>query len=106
MSTTVTVEANERAAALGLMDPFGARKPEASGAPRLATFTGKRIGLLDNRKGNADHLLQAIANRLQSQYGVGAVIIRQKATYSRQASPEILEELARDADFVIAAIGD
>jgi hypothetical protein len=106
MTTAVTTNARQRAEALGLIDPFGAQKPEASGAPRLATFEGKRIGLLDNRKGNADHLLQALASRLQTQYGAGEVIIRQKATYSRQAQPEILEELARDADFVIAAIGD
>lgn len=106
MSTTVITEARDRASALGLLDPFGAPKPEASGAPRLDTFAGKRIGLLDNRKGNADHLLHAIATRLQTQYGAGDVIVRQKATYSRQAQPEILEELARDTDFVIAAIGD
>lgn len=99
-------DARQRADALGLVDPFGARKPDAAGAPRLDTFKGKRIGLLDNRKGNADHLLHAIATRLQTQYGAGEVILRQKATYSRQAQPEILEQLARDADFVIAAIGD
>jgi hypothetical protein len=103
---TTTTEARTRADALGLVDPFGARKPESSGAPRLDTLACKRIGLLDNRKGNADHLLQAIASRLQTQYGAGEVIIRQKATYSRQAQPEILEQLAREAEFVIAAIGD
>jgi len=103
--TTIT-QAQERASSLGLIDPFGAMKAEASGAPRLDTFAGKRIGLLDNRKGNADHLLQALASRLQTQYGAAEIILRQKATYSRQAQPEILEQLARDADFVIAAIGD
>lgn len=106
MSTIAMTEARDRASALGLMDPFGDPKPEASGAPRLATLAGKRIGLLDNRKGNADHLLRAIATRLQTQYGAADVVMRQKATYSRQAQPEILEELARDTDFVIAAIGD
>lgn len=99
-------DARTRAEALGLLDPFGARKPDATGAKRLDTFEGKRIGLLDNRKGNADHLLHAIATRLQTQYGAGEIVLRQKATYSRQAQPEILEQLAREAEFVIAAIGD
>lgn len=97
----------ERIRCLGLLDPTD---PEVlqrcTLAPRLTELHGKVGGFLDNRKQNANILLERMAARLTAEYGLADAVHRAKFIYSRVADPAIIDELAERCDFVVAAIGD
>ena len=95
-----------RIAALGLVDPTDRQEePERRPAAPLETLEGLRGGFLDNRKGNADVILEAIRQRLAGQYGLQDTLVRSKWVFSAPAAPEIIDELA-ECDFVVTAVGD
>lgn len=75
-----------------------------AGAARLATLQGKRIGLLDNIKHNAEYLLQELGERLRAEHGCDVRLVKKK-TYTKFAAPAVLASLA-DCDAVVTAIGD
>ncbi len=86
-------------------------KPEAPAravtgklSPRLRGLDGVRVGILDNSKGNADHLLRDVVEGLQA-HGARLVIARSKPHASYPAAAEVLDELAREADCVVTAMG-
>jgi hypothetical protein len=88
-------------------------KPEAPARPmtgkltrRLPALEGLRLGVLYNSKANGDHLLRDIAESLETTYGLRLAIWRQKPAASFGATEEILDELAREADLVVTAMGD
>jgi hypothetical protein len=92
---------------LGLLDPTDPEVLQGRAlAPRLTELRGKIGGFLDNRKQNANLLLERIAERLTEQFGLAAAIHRAKFIYSRVAEPAIVDELAERCDFVVTAIGD
>jgi hypothetical protein len=92
---------------LGLLDPTDQEMLQRRTlAPRLTELRGKVGGFLDNRKQNANVLLERIAARLCHEYGVAEAIHRAKFIYSRVAAPALIDELAERCDFVVAAIGD
>ena len=96
----------ERLVELGLVDPTHRPAPQRRAAPRLDTLRGKRGALLDNRKGNADRLLEAIGSLLVERYDVGEVDAVNKFIYSRRADPQVIDDIVRDYDFVVTAVGD
>ena len=65
-----------------------------------------RLGVLDNSKSNADHLLRMITEGLQGELPVAKVVATRKASVSLPAPREIIEELASECDFVVSAMGD
>lgn len=67
---------------------------------------GLRIGFLDNSKSNADHLLQFLLDATRERMPVENVIKRRKPAASRPAEAAVVEDLAREADFVLSAMGD
>jgi len=67
---------------------------------------GIRLGILDNSKANADHLLQLIVEGVKKEFTVDSVVIKRKPTSSRPATDQVLDELAKDADLVISAMAD
>jgi hypothetical protein len=75
-------------------------------AGRLETLEGVTLGLLDNAKPNANHLLHAIAERLQWEYGVARVIEFSKSISGVPASPEAVEALAKECAVVLTVSGD
>ncbi|MBI3966931.1 MAG: hypothetical protein HY329_14960 [Chloroflexi bacterium] len=75
-------------------------------APRLDSLKGKRVGLLDNTKGNVDVILQTVADVLVREYGAAESVFRSKYVYSRRAEPALLDDLAATCDLVITAVGD
>ena len=104
MSTTTDLAS--RIAALGLVDPTDRQEePERRPATPLETLDGLTGGFLDNRKGNADVILEAIRQRLVDSYGVSESVVRSKWVFSAPAAPEIIDELA-ECDFVVTAVGD
>jgi hypothetical protein len=68
--------------------------------------SGIRLGVLDNSKGNADHLLNLIVEGVKSEFKVDSVVVRRKPASSRPATDEVLDELAREADLVVSAMAD
>jgi hypothetical protein len=100
-------EIQEKIRRLGLLDPTD---PEVlqrrTLAPRLTELRGKVGGFLDNRKQNANVLLERLSARLIKEYGVVEALHRAKFIYSRVAESAIIEALAERCDFVITAIGD
>jgi hypothetical protein len=63
-------------------------------APRLTSLQGKRIGILDNGKANADVLMLAMAKILQERYGAGEIVKREKPV-AGPPRPEVLDALAQ-----------
>ncbi len=75
-------------------------------APRPVDLRGKRLGLLDNSKANSDVILRAIARILTEEFEFAEVFYAKKHSPSLPPHPEVLEDLHRRADVVIAGIGD
>lgn len=67
---------------------------------------GIRLGVLDNSKGNADHLLNLIVEGVKKEFNVESVLIKRKPTSSRPATDEVLDELAKETDLVVSAMAD
>jgi hypothetical protein len=63
-------------------------------APRLPSLQGKRIGILDNGKANADVLMLAVARILQERHGAGEIVKREKPV-AGPPKPEVLDALAQ-----------
>jgi hypothetical protein len=67
---------------------------------------GIRLGVLDNSKGNADHLLKFIVESMKESVPVTSVVSLRKPSVSRPATAEVLDQLAREADVVVSAMAD
>jgi hypothetical protein len=90
-----------------LLDPTA--KPhddEKSLAQRHADLHGKRVGILDNTKSNADILMKRMATILCEQYGATEVVYRRKAHAAIGATNELLNEIAETCDLVLLGSGD
>jgi hypothetical protein len=72
----------------------------------LKTGRGIRLGVLDNSKANADHLLNLIVEGVKKEFKVDSVVIKRKPASSRPATEEILDDLAKEADLVVSAMAD
>ena len=79
---------------------------EVSTAVRPASLDGKILGVLDNAKPNSDRILHEVARLLGIKYKVVRVVERRKPNASRGAPKELLDELAREAQFVVTGVGD
>ena len=75
-------------------------------AQRSVSHKGIRLGVLDNSKGNADHLLKMIVDGVRAQVPLASVYFARKPFVSMAAPPETLDQLALEADVVISAMAD
>ena len=73
---------------------------------RTLGSAGIRLGILDNSKANADHLLNLIIEGVKKEFKVDSVVIKRKPTSSRPATDQVLDDLAKEADLVISAMAD
>lgn len=78
----------------------------ATGRQRDLRLDGVRLGVLDNSKGNADHLLKFIVEGLREQIKIASIVSLRKPSPSIPADKAVLDELAEQADCVISAMGD
>ena len=67
---------------------------------------GLRLGVLDNSKANADHLLSLIVEGVKKEFKVDSVLVKRKPASSAPAAKEMLDELAKEADLVVSAMAD
>ena len=79
---------------------------EAAGAQREASSGGLRIGVLDNSKSNADHLLKMIIEGVGRHMPVASVVSLRKANPSTPAPKAMLDQIEVEADFVVSAMAD
>ena len=73
---------------------------------RKAGESGLRLGVLDNSKGNADHLLRFIVEGVRAALPVASVVALRKDSVSLPAPGPILDQLATESDFVVTAMAD
>ena len=78
----------------------------AAKAQRKFAQGGLRLGILDNSKGNADHLLKFLIDGVKAAVPVASVVTLRKGSVSLPAPNEILDQLAAETDFVVSAMGD
>jgi hypothetical protein len=75
-------------------------------ASRTVSDQGIRLGVLDNSKGNADHLLNLIIEGVKKEFKVTSVAMKRKPASSAPATTKILDELEKEADVVVSAMAD
>jgi hypothetical protein len=88
------------------IDPTaGSGKAKVALAPRPMDLAGKVIGLLDNTKEQADIILQTVGDALRERHGVARVVIRRKEHYSKPATNALIDDLAKEVQLAVAAVG-
>ena len=75
-------------------------------APRKPKLEGLRLGVLDNAKWNANKLLRGASTALGEDIKFAAVNYYVKQSFSKDAAPDLIAQIARDNDIVLTAIGD
>ena len=91
---------------LGFIDPTaGGGKAKIALAARPMDLAGKVVGLLDNTKEQGTLILETIGNALRERYGVARVVIRSKEHYSKPASDALIDEMVKEVQVAIAAVG-
>jgi hypothetical protein len=95
------------AATIRLFDPTAPRAVATPGSEsRGLNLTGAVVGFIDNAKPNFHHLVDDLAELLQSRHGVARVVRRRKPSASIPADPAVIAALAAECDVVIAGSGD
>lgn len=90
-----------------LLDPTIEQPKQAiSYVPRPASLEGKRVALIENTKFNSDRLLQKIGDILVKEYGAAGTRMWRKRNSSVPAHDEIIEEVRKTGDVMVAGIGD
>jgi hypothetical protein len=74
--------------------------------PRPGSLEGKRVALIENTKFNSDRLLQKIGDLLVQEYGAAGARMFRKRNASVPAHEEIIEEVRKTCDVMVAGIGD
>lgn len=74
-------------------------------AARPMDLRGKVVGLLDNTKEQGELILDAVAEALQRDYGIARVVRHRKAYFSRPVSQQLFDEIAKEAEVVVSALG-
>ena len=79
--------------------------PPAQRAPSPAVLAGCRIGILDNRKPNADVLLERLADRLVER--TGATVVRTETKNAAiPCDDQVLGLLAEQVDVILTGTAD
>ena len=88
-------------------DPRGIVEADVrAAAVRAQSLKGLRLAILDNTKWNAGKLLRGIQEGLATEAELSTINYYRKHSFSMNAAPELLDEIAANNDVVITAIGD
>jgi hypothetical protein len=68
-------------------------------------LAGKVVGLLDNTKEQGELILKTIGDALRERHGVARVVVRRKEHYSKPANDALIDEMAKEVQVAIAAVG-
>ena len=90
-----------------LLDPTVAAATQTIAfVPRPGSLQGKRVALIENTKYNSDKLLVKIGEILKSEYGAADARLWRKKNASVPAHDEIIAEVKKTCDVVVAGVGD
>lgn len=90
-----------------VFDPRGVVEIEPMAlAARVTALDGLRLGVLDNTKWNANRLLRKVTARLQEEFSFAAISYYRKESFSKDADPDLIVDIANSNDIVLTAIGD
>jgi hypothetical protein len=90
-----------------MFDPRGiVESSDAPIAARVPMLDGLRLGILDNSKWNANKILRGAASALGESIRFAAVNYYVKHSFSKDAAPELIQQIAAENDIVLTAIGD
>ena len=90
-----------------LLDPtVEANTQSIAYVDRPRSLDGKRVGLIENTKFNSDRLLQMIGEILKAEYGAAETRMFHKHNASVPAHEEIIQEIRKTCDVMVAGIGD
>ena len=89
-----------------IVHPGNESVPKAAKPPaRLASLEGKKIGLLDISKPGGSVFLDRLEEILRTNHGVREILRTRKPTFSKNAPPQIIEQL-RGMDAVVEGLAD
>ena len=77
----------------------------ATGAASIPVLRGKKIGLLDNRKPNANIVLEHVAERLGARMGT-QVGRRDDKNAALPCEDQVLEGIAKEVEIVLTGTAD
>jgi hypothetical protein len=90
-----------------LLDPTTEAVAQAIAyAARPESLEGKRVALIENTKFNSDRILEKIGQILKEEYGVRETHLYHKRNASVPAHEEIIAEVKKSCDVMVAGIGD
>jgi hypothetical protein len=90
-----------------VFDPRGVvESANTSIAARPKSLDGLRLAILDNSKWNANKVLRASTAALEKSIKFGKVNYYVKGSFSKDAEPELIAEIAANNDLALTAIGD
>ena len=90
-----------------VFDPRGVVKSANTPiAPRSQKLDGLRLAILDNSKWNANKILRTSTAALEKSVKFAKVNYYVKQSFSKDAAPELIAEIAANNDLVLTAIGD
>ncbi len=90
-----------------IIDPTGTdtQTDGFTGASRPATLRGRRIGVLDNGKPNAEHVVATAARGVADRHDLAEVLAVTKPVASRPIADEALRRF-KGFDAAIVGVGD
>jgi hypothetical protein len=75
-------------------------------SPRVASFAGLRLGVLDNTKWNGWRILERTAQLLAEHTPFASVTRYKKESFSVNAEDELIARIAAENDVALIGIGD
>ena len=92
---------------LEVLNPMGViEPPQTLGlAPRISDLAGKKVGLIPNIKQGASNLFDVLEELLKQKYP-DITVLRYPARLLRQELAEEFQQVAKECDAFIHAIGD
>ncbi len=92
--------------AIEFLDPTAEKVAAgAKPAPRLASLTGKTVGIISNGKEGTKRYFAHVENLLRSELGVANIDFCTKANYSAPAEAAVIAKI-KSWDAVVAGVGD
>jgi hypothetical protein len=103
-----TQQRKDMATNIRVFDPTSTPGVAGEAQPRrsLDSLRDKVVGFIDNAKPNFNHLVDDVAEQLQSRYGVKAIVKHCKRVASIPAPDDVIKDIARQCDLVITGSGD
>jgi len=92
--------------AMWIIPEAPAPRAEQSGLRSMPTGSQLRFGVLDNSKSNADQLLAMIIDGVKEKFPQVQIVRTRKPSAAIGATADVLAQLEREADVVIAAMAD